>query len=57
MSTGMASVEEISEAIKTAEQDGCREIILLKCTSSYPASPVDSNILTIPDMRNALNVI
>lgn len=52
ISTGMASLAELDEAVLTARQAGCRDIILLKCTSSYPASPEDSNILTIPHLRD-----
>ncbi|MBI5701723.1 pseudaminic acid synthase [Candidatus Saganbacteria bacterium] len=51
MSTGMATVQEIREAIMAAKSAGSKEITLLKCTSGYPASPLDSNLLTIPDMR------
>jgi pseudaminic acid synthase len=50
MSTGMAAKSEIREAVKAARLAGAREIILLKCTSSYPASPEDSNLATLPDM-------
>jgi pseudaminic acid synthase len=51
MSTGMASVEELELSVHTAREAGCQDLILLKCTSSYPASPEDSNISTLPDMR------
>jgi len=51
ISTGMATVEEIEEAISTASAAGCDDIILLKCTSTYPASPENTNLVTIPDMR------
>jgi pseudaminic acid synthase len=51
ISTGMASVAEIGEAVQTARQAGCSQIILLKCTSTYPASPENTNIRTIPNMR------
>ncbi len=51
ISTGMATREEIGEAIATARTAGCKNIILLKCTSAYPAKPEDSNVLTIPNMR------
>ncbi len=51
ISTGMASVSEIEEAVKTARDAGCTKLVLLKCTSTYPASPENSNILTIPHMR------
>ncbi|MBI5140156.1 MAG: pseudaminic acid synthase [Candidatus Vogelbacteria bacterium] len=51
ISTGMATLEELVEIVETAKGSGCKDIILLKCTSSYPANPESSNILTIPDMR------
>jgi pseudaminic acid synthase len=50
MSTGMASEEEIHEAVNTLRKAGCTELTLLKCTSSYPAEHKDVNLLTIPDM-------
>ena len=52
MSTGMADVGEIHQAVETAKSNGCEGIVLLKCTSNYPASPTDSNILTIPHLRD-----
>ncbi|MEW6055170.1 MAG: pseudaminic acid synthase [Bdellovibrionota bacterium] len=51
MSVGMATAEEIEEAVATARAEGCEELVLLKCTSSYPASPEHTNISTIADMR------
>ena len=51
MSTGMATVEELELSVRTAREAGCQNLILLKCTSSYPASPEDSNIRTLPDIR------
>jgi pseudaminic acid synthase len=51
ISTGMASLAEIDEAVKVAREGGCQDIVLLKCTSSYPASPESTNILTIPHLR------
>jgi len=51
ISTGMATIAEIDEAVRTARDAGCKDLILLKCTSTYPASPENSNILTIPHMR------
>jgi pseudaminic acid synthase len=50
MSTGMASEEEISEAIEAARGAGATQIALLKCTSAYPAQPEEANLLTIPDL-------
>lgn len=52
ISTGMATVSDLDETIRTAQQAGCKEIILLKCTSTYPTSPENSNILTIPHLRD-----
>jgi len=51
ISTGMASTEELSESVSAARQAGCKDLILLKCTSTYPATPGNSNINTIPHMR------
>ena len=51
ISTGMAGVAEIDEAVRAAREAGCRDLILLKCTSTYPASPANSNVRTIPHMR------
>ena len=56
ISTGMASIAEIYEAVSTARKAGCSEIILLKCTSTYPASPKDTNLNTIPHLRQLLNI-
>jgi len=51
ISTGMASVAELDEAVRTAREAGCRDLVLLKCTSSYPATPEHTNLNTIPHMR------
>ncbi|HUR91669.1 MAG TPA: pseudaminic acid synthase [Gemmatimonadaceae bacterium] len=51
ISTGMASAQELEEAVAVAREAGCRGLVLLKCTSTYPATPQDSNIRTIPDLR------
>lgn len=51
ISTGMATAGEIEEAVQTARGAGCRDLVLLKCTSSYPATAEDTNIATIPHMR------
>lgn len=55
ISTGLASVSEIYEAVEAAKGFGCPEIVLLKTTSSYPASPANSNLKTIPHMRELFN--
>jgi len=51
ISTGMATVAELDEAVQTAREAGCNDLILLKCTSTYPATPENTNIRTIPHMR------
>jgi N-acetylneuraminate synthase len=51
MSTGMATVAEIDESVRAAREAGCRDLILLRCTSTYPATPENTNVLTIPHMR------
>jgi pseudaminic acid synthase len=51
LSTGMASMTELEEAVQTARAAGCKDMVLLKCTSAYPASPGDANLTTIPHMR------
>ncbi len=51
MSTGMATIAELDEAVTAARQAGCKDLTLLKCTSTYPATPANSNILTIPHMK------
>lgn len=51
MSTGMATVADIQDAVDAAKAEGNDQIILLKCTSSYPATAADANILTIPHLR------
>ncbi len=55
ISTGMATIAELDETVRTAREAGCNDLILLKCTSTYPASPENSNILTIPHMRALFN--
>ncbi len=51
ISTGMATVAELDETVRAAREAGCNDLILLKCTSTYPATPENTNILTIPHMR------
>ncbi len=51
VSTGMASVAEIDETVQVARRAGCNDIVLLKCTSTYPATPENSHVRTIPHLR------
>ena len=55
ISTGMASIAEIDEAVEVIQEAGCEQFVLLKCTSTYPATPDNSNVLTIPHMRKLFN--
>lgn len=52
ISTGMATVAELDESVRAARGAGCKDLILLKCTSTYPASAENTNLLTIPHMRD-----
>lgn len=51
ISTGMATVAELDETVRAARSAGCRDLVLLKCTSTYPATAANTNILTIPHLR------
>lgn len=55
MSTGISTREELTESVDVLRRNGCNELTLLKCTSSYPASPESSNINTIPDLQKTFN--
>jgi pseudaminic acid synthase len=52
ISTGMATVAELDATVRCARSAGCEQLVLLKCTSTYPASPENTNITTIPHMRD-----
>lgn len=51
ISTGMASIAELDETVRAARAAGCRDLILLKCTSTYPSTPANTHLRTIPHMR------
>ncbi|KRE97943.1 pseudaminic acid synthase [Paenibacillus sp. Soil766] len=55
ISTGMASIAELDETVRAAREAGCKDIVLLKCTSSYPSTPQYSNIRTIPHLQQLFN--
>ena len=57
MSTGMANEEEIAEAIAAARDNGCDDLAVLHCVSSYPAPPCDYNLKTIPDLAKRFGVV
>lgn len=56
MSTGLTTLAELAESVEVLREAGCRELVLLWCTSSYPASPADLNLSTIPHLRAAFGV-
>jgi len=56
MSTGMATLAEIDEAVTTIREAGCKQLAILKCTSTYPAPPEEMHLRTIPHLRDAFNV-
>lgn len=56
MSTGMATLAEIDEAVTAVRDAGCKELALLKCTSAYPADPAEMNLRTIPHMAEAFGL-
>jgi pseudaminic acid synthase len=55
MSTGAASLADIDQAVQILRTHGCEELVLLKCTSTYPATPESSNIMTIPHLQQMFN--
>ena len=57
ISTGIATKEEIVDAVNICKKEGNKDIVLLKCTSAYPAPLEDANLLTIPDMASEFEVI
>ncbi|MFI8622104.1 pseudaminic acid synthase [Marinomonas sp. NPDC078689] len=57
ISTGMANENEIREAVETARNAGCKELVVLHCVSGYPAPSEDYNLATIPDMANKFDVL
>lgn len=52
MSTGASTLANLDEAVSVLRENGCKDLVLLKCTSNYPASPENSNVRTIPHMRD-----
>jgi len=56
LSTGMATLPEIEEAVNAGKKAGAKEVILLKCVSSYPAKPEEMNLRTIPDLKKRFKV-
>ena len=57
LSTGVATLEDIDLAVRTLRNEGCSEIILLKCTTAYPAPPEEINLRTIPHMAETFKCL
>ena len=57
LSTGMGTLDELSEAVGTLRDGGCKDLILLKCTAAYPAPIKEANLATIPHMANFFSAI
>jgi pseudaminic acid synthase len=55
MSTGASTLANLDESVKVLRDNGCKDLILLKCTSNYPANPENSNIRTVPHLRELFN--
>lgn len=51
MSTGASTLAEVAEAVQVLRDAGCRDLVLLKCTSTYPATPLNTNLRTIPHFQ------
>ena len=57
ISTGMSNLGEINDAVRTARENGCEQLILLHCVSSYPAPDEDSNVRTVPHLGEAFGCV
>lgn len=55
MSTGVTTAADIDESVRVLQENGCKELILLKCTSTYPATPANTNLRTIPHLQQLFN--
>lgn len=57
MSTGVSRLADIDESVSILRQNGCKDLVLLKCTSTYPSTPENTNLLTIPHLQQLFNCI
>jgi pseudaminic acid synthase len=57
MSTGVSTLSDIDESVRILRQHGCKDLVLLKCTSTYPASAENTNLLTIPHLQQLFNCL
>lgn len=57
MSTGVSNLSDLDESVRLLRAEGCTDLVLLKCTSTYPASPENTNLLTIPHLQQLFNCV
>ena len=57
MSTGVSKLSDIDESVRILRESGCKELVLLKCTSTYPATPENTNLTTIPHLQQLFNCV
>lgn len=57
MSTGVSYLSDIDESVRVLREAGCQELVLLKCTSTYPSTPENTNLVTIPHLQQMFNCI
>lgn len=57
MSTGVATLDDIAESVEVLRKNGCKNLVLLKCTSTYPASPESTNLNAIPLLKEKFNTL
>lgn len=57
MSTGVSTLSDIDESVRLVRSHGCKDLVLLKCTSTYPATPENTNLLTIPHLQQLFNCV
>jgi pseudaminic acid synthase len=55
MSTGVATIADMDESVRILRENGCNDIVLLKCTSNYPSTPENTNLVTIPVIKSMFN--
>jgi pseudaminic acid synthase len=57
MSTGVSKLSDIDDSVRILRENGCKELVLLKCTSTYPATPENTNLTTIPHLQQLFNCV
>jgi N-acetylneuraminate synthase len=57
MSTGVSRLSDLDESVRLLRSKGCKDLVLLKCTSTYPATPENTNLITIPHLASMFNTV